>query len=107
MEKMTLEENQQFAELVIKPMLRLVDLAVATFDTDRMLLTLNDMRAQQSNAAAWPFQGTMDKADQLAIQNDIYAQIIKFMELRISQRDLAIKQQGGTAEQQVIKNLGL
>jgi len=104
--KLSLEENAKYSDEILKPMIALIDTAVNNYSVERLKETLKSMEVQVGALEALPFPGTRDKADKNRLINEIYKHIICLLEIRIKQRDLAIKQIHGTTGQQVLKKMG-
>lgn len=106
-EKMTIEENQAFADAVLMPILMIIDSAINTWDISRLRETYNAMLNKQSYSAAFPFQETMDKADELAAKNHLFDAILILMERRIKLREALVELANKPRGVDLLRDLGL
>lgn len=84
-EKMTLEENQEFADMVLLPLLSIIETAINHFDIERLRESHKAMQRQLSTMQALPFQEAMDKAEITEAMNNLYSSILSVIEARIEQ----------------------
>ena len=108
-EKMTLEENQVFADLILKPIMTHIDMAIlhGKIDPKRLRISLDDMKSCTGTLAAFPFAETMDKAETNSIENDVFEKIIELIELRTKQKETSANQLGGTLGENILIQMGL
>jgi len=103
----SLEENTLFANDIIGPIMDIINVNMDQFDLDKLRGTLKKMNDHVGTIKAFPFQETMDKADIMRIQNDIFEKIIELIELRIKQRAVVFDQIKPTAGDQILRHLGM
>ena len=107
-EKMTLEENTVFADLILKPILIHIDMAIkCPYDSERLRLTLDSMKSRVGTLAALPFPETIDKAQSTTAMNEIYEKIIELIELRGKQMEMLISQAEETPGASILKQIGM
>ena len=107
-EPFTLEENEEFSNEILQPLMFMVDRAADHYDIERLRATLENMNNHAGHLAAFPFQETMDKADAVANMNNIFEKILELIELRIKQKEAAIEAaKNRNAHDDLLTQLGL
>ena len=105
---LTREENQELAEMILKPVLLYIDLASERFPEERLKATLEKMHDHNSTLAAWPFPETMDKSDEMADSTAVFEKIVELISLRKTQLAERKKRSGRTSPgADVLKALGM
>ena len=102
---LTLEENTELAETVLTPIIELIDMAVEEYDIDRLKATYEKMQDQTNTLRAFPFPDTIDKSDSHTVINKMFKAVMDMIEIRIEQRELAIKQANGKTDMQNLMNI--
>ena len=108
--ELTKEENQELADMVLKPVLLCIDLASGRFPEERLKATLEKMHGHNSALAAWPFAETMDKADAMTESTEVFEKIVELIILRRHQLAEAMERaerSKSTPGQDVLKALGM
>ncbi len=100
-----LENNIILANTFFKPLMELVDQTLQLWDIDRMRESLNNMRKQISTIDAFPFQETMDKADELSLKANEFEAIIDLLEARQVYINYALSRTGETPGASVLKQI--
>ena len=85
MEALTKEENQELADKILLPILKIIDRNVPSFNMDAIDETIKNMEDHASSTAAWPFEETMDKAKELEAMNELFISIVEVMKKRLEQ----------------------
>ena len=106
-EKMTLEENTEFTEIVLRPIIFAIDLAVETYDIERLRETYKAMQEKLGTMKALPFQESMDKAEATEPMNELYKGILDLIEIRIKQKEKALEMAARPNVQDVMSHFGL
>jgi hypothetical protein len=98
----------QIAELIVGPILNIVDIAIGAKPDfiEKMEEALKGMEEAEGMAAAFPFPETMEKSKEMRCQNDTFECILDLCKSRLRFKELREKQAKGTAGNQVLKHLG-
>lgn len=81
------EENQVFADDIVKPIMDIIDNARHSMDLEKIKGTLKQMADNQSTARAWPFPESQKKADELGETTRLMDLIVQLIEARNKQAE--------------------
>ena len=104
-EPYNLEENTIFTDTFLKPLIELVDQTLRISDIDRLRESLNNMRKQIGTIEAFPFQETMDKADELIFKANEFEAIINLLEARQIYINYALNRTSETPGASILKQI--